>query len=92
MVLKEVNGVKVPTLTEFRQAMGKPENGEFLTLTVMDTVSNSSDKVLIALPWQKILDEEPKLARDFRYPMSECSKDILRVAHARTQDKKEVVA
>jgi serine protease Do len=92
MVLKEVNGIKVPTLKEFREAVGKPEQGEFLTLMVMDTVSNSSDKVLIALPWKKILEEEPKLARDFRYPMSDCTKDILRIAQAQVQLNKEVVA
>lgn len=89
-ILKEVNGIKVTTLDEFRAAINKPKNNEFLTLGVADTVSNASDNVLIALPWKKIIDEEPRLARDFRYPLSSTTQNILRVAQAANQAKGEL--
>lgn len=79
-VIKEVNGMKVQTLDDFRKAVTKPHNNEFLTLGISDTVSNASDNVLIALEWKKVLEEEPKLSRDFRYPLTSMTQGILHIA------------
>lgn len=80
-VINEVNGVKVQTLADFRKAIAKPQNNEFLTLGISDTVSNASDNVLIALPWKKVIEEEAQLSRDFRYPLSTTTQGILKLAH-----------
>lgn len=89
-IIKEINGIKVGTLEEFRAAISQPKNKEFLTLGVADTVSNASDNVLIALSWKKIIEEEPRLARDFRYPLSSTTQNILRIAQAENNLKGEL--
>ena len=76
--INEVNGVKVRTLDEYREALRKGITNEFLTFRATDTISCVSENILVVLPMDRIIDEEPKLARDYKYKHSESIKDMLR--------------
>lgn len=75
--INEVNGSKVTTLNELRDALKNSVNNKFLTLKVSDNLTRVSDNLLVVLPWEKILEEEPILARDYHYPLSEMAKTLL---------------
>lgn len=75
--LNEVNGVAVHTLEEFRDAVKKSERTGFLTVRASDNVTRKSENLLVVLPWKKVVDEEAKLARDFRYPLTQLAQNIL---------------
>lgn len=80
--LEEINGVKVKTLEDLRVAMRNPQQGKFFTIKASDNVARTTGSIFIALPWDKIVAEEPKLSRDYRYPLSETVQDILRANEA----------
>jgi Trypsin-like serine proteases, typically periplasmic, contain C-terminal PDZ domain len=67
--LNEINGVKVETLKDFRNAIAKVDSGMF-TMLASDQVSRASDNVFVVLPFDKILHDEPILAADYRYDIS----------------------
>lgn len=75
--INEVNGVKVTTLDEYRQALAKCKNQKFLTIRASDNMMRVSDNLLVVLPMDKVLDEEVYLSRDYHYPMSSFMKDLL---------------
>lgn len=75
--INEVNGKKVHTLTDFREAIKEARNQKFLTFRAADNVSRASENLFIALPWDKIVQEEPRLARDYCYPLSRMAKEFL---------------
>lgn len=76
--LNEVNGVPVKTLEDFRIAMKKSEQSGFLTVKASDNVTRKSENILVVLSWDKIVNEEPRLARDFRYPVTKLAQNILK--------------
>jgi len=80
--LNEVNGVEVRTLADLREALKKGLSKKFLTVRASDNVTRASDNIFVALPWVKILDEEPRLARDYRYPMTVMARDLITIAKA----------
>jgi serine protease Do len=75
--LNEVNGIPVHTLDDFREAIKKSEHTGFLTVKASDNVTRKSENILVVLPWQKVITEEPRLARDFRYPITKLAQNIL---------------
>ncbi len=75
--INEVNGSVVRTLDQFRDAIKLSDQTGFLTLKVSDNVTRKSENLLVVLPWKKVLQEEPKLARDFRYPLTKMAQSIL---------------
>ncbi len=75
--INEVNGIRVRTLEEFRNAIKKSEQNNFLTIRASDNVTRKSDNLLVALPWKKVLQEEPKLSKDFRYPITKMAQGLL---------------
>ncbi len=83
----EVNGIAVNTLEEYRQSVRKGIHNEFFTLKVTDNVSRASDNIFVVLPMIKVLEEEPMLARDYRYRMTPFTKDLLRVINMGKQSK-----
>lgn len=90
--INKVNGYEVHTLAEYRDALRK-HDGRFFTLAVSDNITNVSDEIPIVLPWKKIVQEEPRLANDYKYPISEVAKEILALERVQEQlAKKEVVA
>ncbi len=78
--INEMNGKKVTTLTELRDILKESVHDKFLTLRASDNLMRVSDNLLVVLPWEQILEEEPMLARDYHYPLSETAK-LLLAAH-----------
>ncbi len=80
--INEVNGKKVHTLQDFRDAMQSGVHTKFLTLRVADNVTRKSENVLVVLQWDKVIAEEPKLSRDFRYPTTKVAQMLLQSFNA----------
>lgn len=76
--INEVNGIPVHTLEEFRHAVKQSEQQDFLTIRASDNVTRKSENLLVALPWKKVLQEETKLAADFRYPITQLAQSLLK--------------
>jgi serine protease Do len=62
--IAEINGTKVKTLTDLRKALKKSLASDFL-------IVKSSNDVLVAFPFKKLLSEEAWLSRLYHYPISE---------------------
>lgn len=75
--INEINGAKVTTLAELREAFKNGINEKFLTIKASDNHMRVSDNLLVVLSWDKILEEEPQLARDYRYPLSATAQELL---------------
>lgn len=84
--INEVNGKKVTTLDQLRDALKESVYDKFLTIRASDNLTRISDNILVVLQWEKILNEEPILSRDYHYPLSETAK-LLLAAH---MDQKQV--
>lgn len=78
--INEVNGKKVTNLAEFREILKESVHDKFLTFRASDNLTRISDNILVVLPWEKILNEESILSRDYHYPLSETAK-LLLAAH-----------
>lgn len=81
--LNELNGIKVGTLQEFRDAIDSVQGDKF-TLLASDQVSRASDNVFVVLPFDKVLQEEAVLSADYKYPIS---KTVSHVLAQNMQDK-----
>jgi serine protease Do len=77
MILYEVNGMKVSTLEEFRQAIRKDISKKYLTILASDTITRSSDHLLVVLEYEKIINEESQFAADYKYSLSTIMQDVL---------------
>jgi serine protease Do len=75
-VIKKVNDIAVHTLDDFRNAVKKSLDNDYLALTVIDTINNASDNILVVIPFKKSLEDEDHLASDYRYPISDFIKDL----------------
>jgi len=90
--LNEVNGTPVSTLEDLRKALKQGMGNKFLTLRASDNVGRTTDNIFIAIEWDKIVKEETRLAQDYKYQITETTKDILRVANAQQAlDKKDAL-
>ena len=78
--INEINGKKVTTLHELREILKESVHDKFLTFRASDNLTRISDNILVVLEWDKILDEETILSRDYHYPLSETAK-LLLAAH-----------
>ncbi|MEX2437992.1 MAG: trypsin-like peptidase domain-containing protein [Candidatus Babeliales bacterium] len=63
MVVQDVNGKPVKTLQDFRDAVKFGKHDNHLKI-------KTTDKILVVLPIRQLIEEEPILAADFRYPVS----------------------
>lgn len=76
--LKEVNNKPVHTLAQLRDAIISSKTSKFLTIKAADNVSRASENVFVALPLEKILQEEQQMARDYRYVLSATTQEVLK--------------
>jgi len=81
--INQVNGVPVHTLEQFRKVIKTSAHEQFLTVLATDNLSRTSDNILVALAMDKVVQEEPRLSKDFRYQLSELSRDIITEHHNR---------
>lgn len=77
--LSEINGIKVGTLDELRQAIKKPVDGKFLTIKAADNVARASENVFVALPHKQMVEEMPTLARDYHFALSAPVKELCKM-------------
>ena len=80
--LNEVNGVKVRTLQEFRHVVKDSVNKEYFTIAADDNVTRAAETLFIVLSMNKIIEEEPRIARDYRYQLSDTTREVLKLAGA----------
>lgn len=78
--LTEVNGIRVKTLKEYREAIKNSATKEYLALSASDNATRAAENIFVVLSMDKIIEEEPKLARDYRYQLSETAQEVLRIA------------
>lgn len=72
-IIKEVNGVKIKDLSQFREALKKSLETKFLTL-------KTPEDVLIVMPLEDILVDEQKLSRDYYYSITPFTKEFIKQA------------
>lgn len=80
--LHEINGIKVKSLDDFRNAIKSSATQEYLTISASDNVTRAAETIFIVLEMRKLIDEEQQLARDYRYQLSETAKELLRTVNA----------
>ncbi|KKP35478.1 MAG: Protease Do [candidate division TM6 bacterium GW2011_GWF2_32_72] len=69
-ILAEINGKEVTTLEELENAIAAGKNSKYLTM-------ETSDKIFVAFPMSKVLDDEPRLSVDNKYQVSKNIKLLL---------------
>ncbi len=69
-IITEVNGQEVKTLKDFRAAVIKGKNEEFLTF-------RTANNVFVAFPMKQTLNEERRFARDYHYQITPAVKELL---------------
>jgi len=74
--LNEINGIKVRTLADFRNAIKRVENNKFTVLS-SDQIARASDNVFVVLDFDKIMEEEMAFSRDYKYPLSDTTRKLL---------------
>jgi len=80
--LHEINGTKINTLAQFRQVLKDSATKEYFTIAAADNATRAAETIFIVLAMNKIIEEEPRLARDYRYQLSDTTKEVLRLASA----------
>ena len=83
--LNEVNGTAVHTLDDLRKAVKSMSSNKFLTVRASDNFARTTDHIFVALQFDRLLEEEMRLAQDFKYPISSTIKELL---HAKFSNKK----
>lgn len=82
--INEVNGVAVHTLNDFRKVIKNGTKETFLTIRATDNLTRTSDNILVALAMEKVVQEEQRLSKDFRYQLTDLSRDVLSDHHNRS--------
>lgn len=75
--LNEINGFEVHTLADLRKALQEGDR-TYLTIRASDNVARVSDNVFVTLSFEKVLEEETKLSKDYKYPLSVVAQTLLR--------------
>ena len=60
-----------------RDALKAGAHDKFLTMRASDNVVRASDNIFVVLPLNKVLEEEPTLARDYHYASTETMQLLL---------------
>lgn len=80
VTLNAVNDIPVRTVDDFRNALKKSVETGFLTLNAVDTITKSSDNILVVLPFEQLLEEELALLKIYHYPLSDTTQDLFKLA------------
>ncbi len=81
VTLKEINGMPVKSLADFRTALSKSFDTRYLTIRAIDNLTRASDNLLVVLPFDKVLQEEIALSQVFHYPISLTVENLFKRAH-----------
>lgn len=80
VTLKEINGMPVKNLADFRTSLSRGFENKYFTIKSVDYFTHISDNSITVLPFDKVLQEELVLARHYHYQISDAVKNILRIA------------
>lgn len=80
VTLREVNGVAVKSLADFRSCLPLAFDNNYMTIRAVDNLTRASDNLLVVLPFDKVLQEEPILARSFHYDISPMVGQLLQIS------------
>jgi len=69
--LTEVNGNRVKTLKDFRNAVLEGTQGNILIIKAHDNSGFMTGEVLLVLPLDEVIQEENWLSQMFKYPISD---------------------
>lgn len=69
-VIKEINGQKVKTLADVREALRKITGNDFLTL-------KTSENVFTVMNMQQLMQQEPRLAAQYYFKMSPIMEELI---------------
>jgi serine protease Do len=75
--INELNGIKITTLKELRDALKKSIQDKFLTLKASDNVMRISDNILVVLPFDKIVQEQTMLAQNYHFPITKAAQELI---------------
>ena len=70
-VITEANGKGVSTLDSFRRAIRKSQDSGYLTL-------KTERDVFAAFSMKKLLEDEPRMSKNFSYPMSKVVQEMIK--------------
>lgn len=70
VTLHEVNGTKVTTLDQLREAVGKSLESDSLTI-------ETGEGLFFVFPFEKVMKDEIRLSQDYYYPLTYNSRKIL---------------
>lgn len=76
-IINSVNNIPVKTVNDFRDALRASIESEFVSLIVSDTIQNSSDNIMVVVPFKTTLEEEYSLSQHYRYTISEFMKQLI---------------
>ena len=88
--LNEVNGMKVTTLDDLRVALKKCDD-TCMTIRATDHFTRVSDNIFVVLPIDKVLQEEATLARDYHYPVSQVTKELVASRFGKNNSSKSAI-
>ena len=85
--IKEINGEKVSTLEQLRDVLKRSVNSKFLTVRAADNVARLSENMFVVLPFDKILNEEKQLSRDYHYNITPTVKELIASRQGKADEK-----
>jgi serine protease Do len=77
--LREVNHMPVRTMDDLRKALKESVETKQLVIKASDTLSCSSDNMLLVLPIDAICQEAEELAEIYRYPISQTVRELIQL-------------
>ena len=85
MRLKEINGIKMKTLEDFRKAVLKSGQNSFMKI-------RTKEGIVSVFPLMEILHDEPRLSAIYHYPVSETIKELMMMKQYDAKKKARPVA
>lgn len=80
--IKKINDVEIKTLQDFKNAIKKSAFTNFLII-------KTYDDVLTVLPFEKVLHDEIKLSKVYKYPLSQETQELIK-KYLEKNDKKKI--
>lgn len=69
-ILSEINGIRVKTLEELRNALFKSFDTGVVTI-------ETTESVFVVVPFKKIIEDEQRLSKDYFYPLTQGVKAVI---------------
>jgi serine protease Do len=75
--LKEINGIEVKTLDDFRAAIIGAVEAGIIHIRARDEITSSTENIIAVLPLRDVVEETVELAQLYRYPVSEFVQELV---------------